>query len=142
MWYLIRYFSDHGWHIYLESLYFPKISHEDLVYLKFLIDKFFSKQSLLTTLPQNFVHLLRPLGLKPNIPILSHAWHQKKNKKQKSSRKNIQSMAKQHQMFMVLSYFMVNLLEHKTPNCITSQKRALKEFNAIKQEILLLKIMT
>ena len=51
----------------------------------------------------------------------------RKKKKKKKNKQNIQSMAKQHQMFMVLSYFKVNLLEHETPNCITSQKIALKK---------------
>lgn len=39
------------------------------------------------------------------------------------NKKNIQSMAKRHQIFMVLSYFKMNLLEHKTPKCIASQKK-------------------
>ena len=66
----------------------------------------------------------------------------RKKEKKKKNKQKIQSMAKQHQMFMVLSYFKVNLLEHETPNCITSQKRALKKFNAIEQDILLPKIGT
>ena len=53
------------------------------------------------------------------------------------NRKNIiQSMAKRHQMFMVLSYSKVKLLEHKTPKCITSQEKTLKEFNAVEQEVI------
>ena len=45
-------------------------------------------------------------------------------------------MAKRHQMFMVLSYSKVNLLEHKTPKCIKSQEKTLKEFNAVEQEVI------
>ena len=30
----------------------------------------------------------------------------------------------------------MNLLEHKTPKCIISQEKTLKEFNAVKQEVI------
>ena len=65
-----------------------------------------------------------------------HAYSKSRLVLNKNRKNIIQSMAKQYQMSMVLSYTKVNLLEHKILKCITSQEKTLKEFNDVGQKVI------
>ena len=163
MWNLIRLFplmagtfmseTDPAWLIYLQFLHISErlcssmFSHGDLVYLQSLIDEFFPE--FLAVFGGEYDHkpkghfLHYPKMIEIFGPLVKTFRSETKHSYFKSclalnkNRKNIiQSMAKRHQMFMVLSYSKVKLLEHKTPKCITSQEKTLKEFNVVEQEVI------